>query len=46
MSVLINYYQYEGAENVTDILDSPLSIDGVGIEPTNALLDGQTGLHH
>ena len=37
MSVLINYYQYEGAENVTDILDSPLSIDGVGIEPVKTL---------
>jgi len=37
MSVLINYYQYEGAENVTDILDSPLSIDGVGIEPERTL---------
>ena len=37
MSVLINYYQYEGAENVTDILDSPLSIDGVGIEPKKTL---------
>ena len=37
MSVLINYYQYEGAEDVVDILKSPLSIDGVGIEPERTL---------
>ena len=39
MTVDIFYHQYSGASDILECWDSPLSVDGVGIEPTRSIDD-------
>jgi hypothetical protein len=37
MSIEIFYYQYDGGQDILNCWDSPLSLDGIGIEPKKVI---------
>ena len=37
MTIEIFYYQYDGGQDILNCWDSPLSLDGIGIEPKKVI---------